>query len=95
MRQQDWLADKKIAELGLRKEGIIVLGITRKDGTYLGAPDGMTKIKKHDVLILYGQAKTMQELDQRKAGAAGNREHREKIADQKKIKMKEKEKDEA
>ena len=55
----------------------------------------MTKIKKHDVLILYGQAKTMQELDQRKAGAAGNREHREKIADQKKIKMKEKEKDEA
>lgn len=90
VRQQDWLADKTIAELGLREEGIIVLGITRKDGNYLGAPDGNTRINKHDVLILYGRAKTMQELDRRKAGAAGDREHREKIVDQKNIKKKEK-----
>ena len=79
-----------LSELGLREEGIIVLGITRKDGNYLGAPDGDTRINKHDVLILYGRAKTMQELDRRKAGAAGDREHREKIVNQKNIKKKEK-----
>lgn len=52
VRRNDWLADKKIAEVRLWEEGVIVLGITRKDGTYIGAPDGDTNIKKNDVLIL-------------------------------------------
>ena len=94
VRRNDWLAEKKIGELGLREEGIIVLGINRKDGNYLGAPDGDTKIEKNDVLILYGRATFMQQLDRRSSGIAGDEEHREKIIEQKAIKKDEKKQDE-
>ena len=90
VRRHDWLADKTIAELGLRDEGVIVLGITRSDGTYLGAPDGETRILLNDVLILYARASVMQQLDQRDAGADGDREHQKEVIEQKKIKAKEK-----
>ena len=90
VRRHDWLSVKTIAELGLRQEGIIVLGITRNDGNYLGAPDGDTAIQKGDVLIFYGRVTLMQDLDRRKAGYAGDRDHRKQIAHQKKTKKKEK-----
>jgi hypothetical protein len=35
----------------LRKEGLIVLGISRPDGNYLGAPDGETTVNGDDVLL--------------------------------------------
>ncbi|MBR9985467.1 MAG: TrkA C-terminal domain-containing protein [Desulfosarcina sp.] len=56
----DWLAGRTLAELGLPKEGIMVLGFTRADGRFLGAPDGETEIKDDDVLILYGRATEIQ-----------------------------------
>lgn len=93
VRQIDWLAEKSIGDLGLRKEGAIVLGIHRIDGNYIGAPDGMTKIHNDDVLLLYGRAKVIKALDQRIAGIDGDREHREKIIEQKKVKQIEKQKD--
>lgn len=95
VRREDWLADKSISELGLRKEGIIVLGITRGDGTYLGAPDGDTYIHAGDVLILYGRAALMRQLDQRPSGGAGEKEHREKVIEQEVIKNEEKRRDDS
>ena len=91
----DWLAERTLAELGLRKEGIMVLGITRTGGRFFGAPDGETEIKAGDVLILYGRAEVIMDLDQRQHGFSGNMAHQKKIVDQKKIeKREEKEKDE-
>jgi len=90
----DWLAGRTLAGLGLRKEGIMVLGVTRADGRFLGAPDGETEIKADDVLILYGRAEVMIDLDQRQHGFTGNMAHQQKIVDQKKIEREEKEKDE-
>src|SRR5919197_3255988 len=37
---QDWLAGRTLAELTLRDEGVVVLGVRREHGPYLGAPDG-------------------------------------------------------
>ena len=89
----DWLADRSLGELGLRQEGIVVLGVTRKSGRFLGVPDGDTNIKADDVLILYGRAEGIRDLDERQHGYTGNMAHQQKMADQKKIERKEKEGD--
>lgn len=86
----DWMADKQLARLGLRKEGIMVLGITRLDGRYIGAPDGETTVRENDVLILYGRAGAMKDLDERKSGYMGFVAHQQRIADQQKVVREEK-----
>jgi uncharacterized protein with PhoU and TrkA domain len=93
VKSGDWLAGRKLAELGLRKEGIMVLGVTREDERYIGAPDGETEIKADDVLILYGRAEVMIDRDQCQHGCTGNMAHQKNIVDQKKIEREEKEKD--
>jgi Trk K+ transport system NAD-binding subunit len=94
VNRHDWLAEKTIAQLELSKEGILILGINRKDGTYLGAPDGETGVHANDVLTLYGRADVIRELDQRKAGVNGDMKHRAKIIQQLEIKSLEKKQDE-
>ncbi|MEQ9552432.1 MAG: hypothetical protein RIM23_22825 [Coleofasciculus sp. G3-WIS-01] len=37
---------KELAELGLRQEGVVVLGIQRENGRYVGAPKGNTHIRR-------------------------------------------------
>ena len=70
----------------------MVLGITRSNGDYLGAPDGETEVNSDDVLILYGRATVMRDLDERKRGYTGNMAHHQRMLDQKKIERQEKEK---
>ena len=77
----------------MRQEGIVVLGITRKNGRFIGAPDGGTDIQADDVLILYGRAEGICDLDERQHGYTGNMSHQQKMADQKKIEREEKEGD--
>lgn len=61
----DWLADKTLAQLALSHKGILVLGIERPDGTYIGAPRGNHRIQPGDKLILYARTERIEELDQR------------------------------
>ena len=68
----------------------MVLGITRESGTYLGAPDGDTRIRETDQLILYGRSSAIRELDQRRRGASGDRQHMEKTHEQQRIREQEK-----
>jgi K+/H+ antiporter YhaU regulatory subunit KhtT len=89
----DWLAGRSLGELGLRQEGIMVLGITRENGGFIGTPDGSTAIKADDVLILYGRAEGICDLDERQHGYSGNMAHQKKVVDQKKMDRKEKEAD--
>jgi len=72
-----WLCNKTLRDSGLRQEGILILGITRTDGTYIGSPQPATKIKSDDTLILYGRTKSINELRGRKEGSRGNLEHEE------------------
>ena len=40
VQAEDWIAGKTLAGAELRDEGIVVLGIQRANGTYVGAPQG-------------------------------------------------------
>ena len=59
----------------------MILGITRKKGAYIGAPDGSTKILAGDVLILYGLDPALENLDQRRRGKRGDKEHEKAVAE--------------
>lgn len=79
IRPGDWAADRSLAELGLRDEGIVVLGLTRAGGRYLGAPTGPTRVKAGDILVLYGRQELLRTLDHRPAGAAGDAAHHDAV----------------
>ena len=93
IKTDDWLANKSLKKLKIRDEGVMVLGITRKDGNYIGAPDGTTKIKSAGTLILYGRDSALEKLYQRKLGSIGDEEHKRAVDEQKDVVRKEKELD--
>jgi TrkA-C domain len=80
VREDDWIAGRQLGELELREEGVVVLGITRADGRYLDAPTGATEVVPGDVLVVYGRTDLLCELDDRPAGADGDRAHDAAIA---------------
>lgn len=75
LREGDWLAGQTLEQLRLANEGVLVLGVEKANGEYLGAPRGPTRLQVGDCLILYGQQQSLLELDQRTAGMEGNIEH--------------------
>jgi K+/H+ antiporter YhaU regulatory subunit KhtT len=79
VEKEDWLADRSLKECRLRDEGVIVLGIIRKNGPYLGAPNGDTRVHAGDTLILYGRSSALARLDERKEGVFGDVAHREEV----------------
>jgi hypothetical protein len=86
VNQGDWIADKPLSESRLTSEGVLILGIHRQGGTYVGSPDGQTKIVANDVLTVYGPIERLEELDIRKTGFDGDRAHRIAVAAQKEAK---------
>jgi hypothetical protein len=78
----DWVADRTLADLGLRDEGVVVLGLTRTEGGYLGAPTGATTVRPGDILILYGREDGLNEIDRRPSGDEGDRMHARAVARQ-------------
>jgi hypothetical protein len=75
IHEGDWLAGQTLQQLRLPTEGVLVLGIERKDGSYAGTPRGDTVVEPGDCLILYGRQSTLVQLDTRRAGMVGNLEH--------------------
>jgi hypothetical protein len=75
----DWIANKTLGECKLWEEGILVLGIQRKDGNYMGTPEGSTEIVPGDVLTLYGRASFFKALDERRKGRQGDEKHEEAV----------------
>lgn len=90
VEDQDWMADQSLAELDLREEGILVLGINRSDGTFIGTPDGETRIQSKDTLILYGRGDLVARLDRRRKGIGGQLAHAEAVREQQAVKSREK-----
>jgi K+/H+ antiporter YhaU regulatory subunit KhtT len=74
-----WVAEHRLADLHLPDEGVLVLGIRRSDGTFVGAPRGDTHIHEQDTLIVYGYADVLADLGTRKVGMEGDRTHIELI----------------
>ena len=90
---EDWTAHKTLQELKLSHEGIMVLGIQRKEGNYIGTPNGDTQILPEDVLTVYGKASLFKDLDTRKKGKQGDREHGKAVGQHQKATKTEKQED--
>lgn len=82
VNEDSWVANKPLRETSLRDEGLIVLGIKRDDGSYVGAPHGQTRVCPGDELIIYGQEEGLEDLDKRLEGAVGSAEHDQAVRDQ-------------
>jgi hypothetical protein len=75
----DLMAGRTLAELRLRDEGVVVLGVSGRNG-WVGAPMGSTRVEPGDTLVLYGLEEAVCELDERKRGAAGEAAHASAVA---------------
>ncbi len=81
----DWVVGKSLAEARLGKEGLIVLGIQRADGRFVGAPSGDTCVEEDDLLIVYGRTPRIAELDTRAVGLEGDLMHHEAMAEHEEV----------
>ena len=75
-----WLSGGSFKELALRDEGIVVLGVARKGGSYLGVPEAATVAAPGDTLIVYGRDEAVAQLAARSVGQQGRREHEAAVA---------------
>ncbi len=91
VNESDWMAERELASLKLSDEGVLVLGVEKGGGTYLGAPRGQTKLCPGDTVLLYGPRETLAGLDERRAGSAGNWEHHKAVEEQVLVEKKERE----
>lgn len=75
VEQSDWVCDRTLAEMRLNDEGILVLGVQRRNGGYDGAPMGTLAVHAGDTLLLYGHQDRIAQLDERVKGPLGDAEH--------------------
>jgi hypothetical protein len=78
----DWLASRRVGDLQLEQEGVVVLGIRRAGGGYMGAPPVGTRFELGDTLVLYGKTEALAELRVRRADATGEQAHERAKAEQ-------------
>lgn len=82
VKGSSWLAGRKLRELKLDDEGVLVLAIYRKvngEEKFIGAPRGDTVILMGDTLVCYGPEETLMNLSRRLKGPRGDREHLEAV----------------
>ncbi len=82
VEKNDWIAHKTLAQCKLTKEGILILGIHRDDGTYVGVPRGGTQIYPGDTLVIYGREKTIHSLGKRSSDSGGETAHHQAVDEQ-------------
>ncbi|HEX6673604.1 MAG TPA: TrkA C-terminal domain-containing protein [Actinomycetes bacterium] len=94
VRSGEWLCGRTLAELDLEHEGVLVLGIYRADGSFVGTPTGHTPVRDGDTLVAYGRGELIAELDRRAAGPAGDHAHQESVAFERRLVAAQTERDE-
>lgn len=85
VRSGDSMEGQTLGELRLRDEGLNVLGIERRDGSYVGAPRGETQIEAGDTVIIYGRETALAALDERRKGWRAAHEHERAVAEQRRV----------
>lgn len=83
--EDDWPVGKTLADTELHEEGILVLGIRRESGNYLGAPTPDTEFQTGDQVVLYGRSKRIRELRKRGLGAKGDTRHEQARREQEQV----------
>lgn len=81
VKEGDWISGKCLHDAGLSDEGLLVLGIERTDGTFLGAPPAVVEVRVGDELVVFGQTARVSELEARVLGERGDLAHVEAIAE--------------
>jgi uncharacterized transporter YbjL len=90
VEESDWIAGRRLGEVTLRDEGVVVLGIHRAGGgAYIGAPDGDTIVRAGDVLTVYGREERVCELDRRARGDEGDAAHAAAVHEQEELEAEE------
>ncbi|RKY36642.1 MAG: potassium transporter TrkA [Candidatus Omnitrophota bacterium] len=82
VKEESWLSNRKLKDLKLNLEGILVLAIFRKiddEEKVMGAPKGDTEILAGDVLMCYGREEALKNLAQRIKGYEGDKAHEKEI----------------
>ncbi len=82
VKEGGWLANRKLRDLKLNEEGILVLAIYRKvngEEKFIGAPRGDTVLTPGDTIVCYGPEDTLLSLPKRLKGPMGDREHKEAV----------------
>lgn len=74
VREDDWISGRTLSEVDLPEEGVLVLGIQRSAGPYLGAPRGKMRIHPGDTVMLYGKREILKAIDERGPGWEGERD---------------------
>lgn len=85
IEKSDWLADKSLFELRLPAEGVLILGIRRSTGSFIGTPVADTVIRAGDVVTVYGPTDRIAELDQRRQGHRGDVAHEEAVEEHEEV----------
>lgn len=85
IRGSDWVAGRALGEMRLRDEGLIVLGVHRRNGPYVGTPGPETVIEAGDTLVLYGRHQRICELDDRRRDHTGERAREEAVEEQQEL----------
>lgn len=81
-RAGDWLVGRPLDRLHLPEEGVVILGIHRQDGSFMGAPNGQTVISAGDTVIAYGRLDHLTDLDDRHSGRRGDLAHERAVEDE-------------
>lgn len=58
-----WMHGQTVRDLALRDRGMLLLGITRTDGTYEGVPRFDAEVREGDTLVIYGRGEELCRLD--------------------------------
>lgn len=87
LEEGDWLVGRPLGDLGLRDEGVAVLGVTRGDGSHLGVPGGWTVLGAGDTAVIYGRSEALDELDRRPAGPVGDGRHEAAVEHQRLVEL--------
>lgn len=70
----DWLCGYTLEELQFPEEGVLVLGIERADGRWVGAPKSTARLREGDVITLYGKRDTITRIDERERSVEGEQD---------------------
>ena len=79
VEKNDWLENKNLKDAKLDKEGVLVLGIRKPSGDYIGIAQPDTIFQLDDLITLYGHSEQLDAINKRSAGHKGEASHIEGI----------------